>query len=125
MDDLSIKLNWSGIGGDIGGHLINHLFYANGLIRLSSAGLLKLVDMCSIYLCNRACIKGECSVFKTIFLLWMKTIHYPSTIRSHLVTIAPMAPFTPKSTLKLRSVLHFRHSIVIPRFILRANTAQS
>ena len=31
MDDLSIKLNQSGIGGDIGGHLINHLCYADDL----------------------------------------------------------------------------------------------
>ena len=35
-----------------------------------------------------------------------ETIHYPNTIRSHLVTIAPMAPFTPKSTSKLISALH-------------------
>ena len=28
----------------------------------------------------------------------MKTFHYPNIIRSHLVTIAPMRPFTPKST---------------------------
>ena len=55
----------------------------------------------------------------------MKTIHYSNTIRSHLVTIVPMALFTPKSTSKLRSALHFRYSIVIPRFISRANTAQS
>ena len=55
----------------------------------------------------------------------MRTIHYPNTIRSHLVTIASMVPFTPKSTSKLRSVLHFRNSIVIPRFISRTNTAQS
>ena len=47
----------------------------------------------------------------------MKTIHYPNTIRSHLVTIVPMAPFTPKSTSKLRSALHFRYLIVTPRFI--------
>ena len=52
----------------------------------------------------------------------MKTIHYPNTIRSHLVTIVLMAPFTPKSTSKLRSALHFRYSIVIPRFISRVNT---
>ena len=57
--------------------------------------------------------------------LWMKTIHYPNKIRSHLVPIAPMAPFITKSTSKLRSALHFRYSIVIPRFIPRANTAQS
>ena len=55
----------------------------------------------------------------------MKAIHYQNTIRSHLVTTIPMAPFrpTPKSTLKLSSALHFRYSIVIPRFIPRAKTA--
>ena len=40
-------------------------------------------------------LKGECSVLKKIYILWMKTIHYPNTIRSHLVTIVLMAPFTP------------------------------
>ena len=58
----------------------------------------------------------------------MKTIHYPNERRSHLVTIAPMAPFAPKSTSKLRSALSaldFRNSIVIPRFISRDNTVQS
>ena len=69
--------------------------------------------------------KGDAVYLKFFFLLWIKTIHYPNTIRSHLVTIAPMVPFTPKSTSKLRSALHFRYSIVIPRFISRANTAQS
>ena len=69
-------------------------------------------------------IKGECSVFKRKTLLW-KTMHYPNTIRSHLVTIVPMVLFTPKSTSKLRSALHIRYSIVIPRFISRANTAQT
>ena len=54
----------------------------------------------------------------------MKTIHYPNTMTSHLVTIVPMAQFTPKSTSKLRSALHARYSIVIPRFISLANTAQ-
>ena len=52
-------------------------------------------------------------------------IHYPNKIRSHLITIAQMAPFTPKLTSKLRSALHFRYSIVIPRFMSRTNTAQS
>ena len=52
----------------------------------------------------------------------MKTIHYPNKIASHLVAIAPMAPFTPKSTSKLRFALHFRYSIVITRFIPRVNT---
>ena len=51
MDDLSIKLNQSGIGGVIGGHLINHLCYADDLClrSLSSAGMQNLLDMCSTY----------------------------------------------------------------------------
>ena len=51
MDQLSIKLNRSGIGGNIGGHLLNHLCYADDLclISLSSASMQKLLDMCSSY----------------------------------------------------------------------------
>ena len=48
----------------------------------------------------------------------MKTNHYPNKITFHLVTIVPMTSFTLKSTSKLRSFLHFRYSIVIPRFRL-------
>ena len=55
----------------------------------------------------------------------MKTFHFPNKIRSHLVTIAPMAPLTPKSTSKLRSALHFGYSIAIQHFTSRANMAQS
>ena len=55
----------------------------------------------------------------------MKTIQYQNKVRSHLVTIVPMAPFTPKSTTELRFALHFRYSIVIPLSIPGANTAQS
>ena len=56
----------------------------------------------------------------------MKTIHYPNKVRSHLVTMGgSMAAVTLKSTSKLRFALHFRYSIVIPRFIPRANTDQS
>ena len=44
----------------------------------------------------------------------MKTIHYPNTLRSHLATIVPIAPFTPKLTSKLRS-----SSASIPELILR------
>ena len=67
-------------------------------------------------------LKGECSVFLEKIILWVKTIYmyYPKTLRSHLVTIVPMAPFTPKSTSKLRSALHFRYSKVIRRFYSRA-----
>ena len=51
MDQLSIQLNRSGIGGNIGGHLINHLCYADGLclISLCSAGMQSLLDICNSY----------------------------------------------------------------------------
>ena len=52
----------------------------------------------------------------------MKTIHYPNSLRFHLVTIVPMAPFTPKSTSKLGSALHLGYSIVIRRLYSRANS---
>ena len=54
----------------------------------------------------------------------MKTIPYLNKIRSHSVTIVPMALFTPKLTSKLRSALHSKYSIVIPRIISRANSTQ-
>ena len=47
-------------------------------------------------------------------------MHYPNTIGSHLVTIVLMAPFTPKSTVKLRSALHIRYSIVISHALFPA-----
>ena len=54
----------------------------------------------------------------------MKTNHYPNKMTSHLVTNVPMTSFTLKSTSKLRSFLHFRYSIVIPRFTPHVNKAQ-
>ena len=51
MDQLSTRLNGLGIGADIGGHLINHLCYADDLclISLSSAGMQSLLDICNSY----------------------------------------------------------------------------
>ena len=63
-------------------------------------------------------------VFKQNNILWMKTNHYLNKITFHLVTVVPMTSFTLKSTSKLRSFLHFRYSVVIPRFIPHANKAQ-
>ena len=55
----------------------------------------------------------------------MKTIYYPYNIDPTWPQSYQWRRFLQKSTLKLRSALHFRYSIVIPRFIPRANTAQS
>ena len=51
MDDLSCALNRSIIGGRIGGEIVNHLSYADDLclICISSAGLQKLLNVCSNY----------------------------------------------------------------------------
>ena len=51
MDDLSCALNRSNIGGRIGGEIVNHLSNADDLclICLSSAGMQKLLNVCSNY----------------------------------------------------------------------------
>ena len=74
-----------------------------------------LVNIITMY--KNKPLKGHEAYLKKIYILWMKTIHYPNKIRSHLVTIAPMAPFTSKSNSNLRYVLLFWYSVVIPRFI--------
>ena len=73
---------------------------------------------------SRISVEGECSVFLKKIILWMKTIHYSNTLRSHLVTTVPMVPFTLKLTLKLRSAQYFSYSIVIRRFSSRTPTVQ-
>ena len=51
MDDLSLPLNCSGIGGNIGTTLISHLCYPDDLclISLSSSGMQQLLNMCKEY----------------------------------------------------------------------------
>ena len=68
-------------------------------------------------------LKGECSVFKKIIMDENNALAKYNKIP--LGHNRPMAPFTPKSTSTLRSALHIGYSLVIPRFISRANTAQS
>ena len=54
MDDLSIALNNSGIGGYLGDALLNHLCYVDDicLISLSSSGMQQLLNMCQNYATN-------------------------------------------------------------------------
>ena len=51
MNNFSVSLNHSGIGGSLGGNLINHLCYADDLclIALSSSGIKCLLDICDKY----------------------------------------------------------------------------
>ena len=51
MDDLTVSLNSCNIGGRFGNIFLNHLCYADDLclISLSSAGMQKLLGICSKY----------------------------------------------------------------------------
>ena len=51
MNNLSVSLNSSNIGGRIGSIFLNHLCYADDmcLISLASAGMQKLLGICSKY----------------------------------------------------------------------------
>ena len=51
INDLSIRLNQTGIGGSIDGKFANHMIYADDLcvISLSSSGLLSLLNICTDY----------------------------------------------------------------------------
>lgn len=51
MNELSVKLSNSGVGGTLINTLINHLMYADDicLIAISSAGLQKLLNMCNVF----------------------------------------------------------------------------
>ena len=49
MNNLSVTLNQSGIGGFLGDSLVNHICYADDLclIALSSSGMQHLLDLCN------------------------------------------------------------------------------
>ena len=53
MDDLSLTLNCSSIGGIIGTSLFNHLCYTDDLclLSLSSSGMQQLLTICKEYAC--------------------------------------------------------------------------
>ena len=55
INDLSIRLTNSSIGGTLGGKFVNHMLYADDLciVSLSSSGLQTLLKMCTDYCCCR------------------------------------------------------------------------
>ena len=71
INDLSIRLTNSGIGGTLGGKFVNHMIYADDLciVSLSSSGLQTLLKMCTDY-CDLHDIKfnakkSVCLVFRS------------------------------------------------------------
>ena len=51
MNNISVTLNQSGIGGSLGDSLVNHICYADDLclIALGSSGMQHLLDLCNVY----------------------------------------------------------------------------
>ena len=69
MDDLSLMLNCSGIGGYIGTSFINHVCYTDDLclISLSSSGLQHLLNICNEYATTRKLLYNGSKTFSLCF----------------------------------------------------------
>ena len=69
MDDLSIALNSSGIGGYLGAAFLNHLCYADDLclISLSSNGMQQLLNICQNYATNHQLLYNGAKSFSLCF----------------------------------------------------------
>ena len=70
MDGLSVLLNSSNIGGQIGYTFLNHLCYADDLclISLSSAGMQKLLNLCSKYAVDHSLTYNAKKSFSLCFI---------------------------------------------------------
>ena len=69
MDDLSISLSNSGIGGYLGDAFFNHLCYADEicLISLSSSGMQLLLNICQNYATNHQLLYNGATSFSLCF----------------------------------------------------------
>ena len=69
MDDLSMHLNSSGIGGYLGTAFINHLCYADDLclISLSSSGMQQLLHICNTYAAEHQLLYNGSKSFSLCF----------------------------------------------------------
>ena len=86
MDDLSIALNNSGIGGYLGDAFLNHLWYANDicLISLPSSGMQKLLNICQNYATNHQLLYNGAKLFTLCFKNNVIKIKQPSFYFAHL-----------------------------------------
>ena len=79
MDDLSCVLNRSNIGGRLGGEIVNQLSYADDLclICLLSAGMQKLLDVCSKYTTEHSLPYNANKCFKATSIKFERpTLHF-------------------------------------------------
>ena len=86
MDDLSIALNNSGIGGYLGDAFLNHLFYADDicLISLSSSRMQQLLNICQNYATNHQLLYNGAKSFSLCFKNNAIKIKQPSFYLAHL-----------------------------------------
>ena len=72
MDDLSVSLNSSNIVGQIENMFLNHLCYADDLclISLSSAGMQKLLGICSKYAIGHSLTYNVKKIVFIVFHTW-------------------------------------------------------
>ena len=72
MDDLSVSLNISNIGGRIGNIFLNHLCYADDLclLSLSSTSMQKLLGICSKYANDHSLTYNAKISFSLCFFTW-------------------------------------------------------
>ena len=84
MDDLSLMLNCSGIGGYIGTSFINHLCYADDLclISLSSSGMQHLLNIYNEYATTQKLLYNGSKSFSLCF----KKTHLKSVLH-HFIWI--------------------------------------
>ena len=87
MDGLSVLLNSSNIGGQIGYTFLNHLCYADDLclISLSSAGMQKLLNLCSKYAVDHSLTYNAKKSFSLCFIPRTVKISRPQLYLNTLV----------------------------------------
>ena len=86
MDDLSITLNNSGIGGYLGDAFLNHLWFAGDICRisLSSSGMQQLLNICQNYATNHQLLYNGAKSFSLCFKNNDIKIKQPSFYLAHL-----------------------------------------
>ena len=86
MDDLSITLNNSGIGGYLGDAFLNHLCFAGEICRisLSSNGMQQLLNICQNYATNHQLLYNSAKSFSLCFKNNDIKIKQPSFYLAHL-----------------------------------------
>ena len=82
MNNLSLSLNSSGIGGSLGDNIINQLCYADDLclISLCSSGMQHLLDICDTYAISHQLSYNATKSFSLCFIPKQIKMNPPSFV---------------------------------------------